>query len=171
MGVGATARAVRELAARTNRGVRSGQNWVQLAKFCVVGASGYVINLAVFAALVAAGLHYASAAVLSFGVAVTNNYIWNRIWTFRGARGHIGYQGIRFFIVALVALAVNEILLILLVSAGSLTLVALAVNEILLLLFVSAGSSTLAAQALAVALATPVNFVGNKIWSFSSRRA
>jgi|SRR3954449_4703512 putative flippase GtrA len=150
MGVGATARAVRELAARTNRGVRSGQNWVQLAKFCVVGASGYVINLAVFAALVAAGLHYASAAVLSFGVAVTNNYIWNRIWTFRGARGHIGYQGIRFFIVALVALAVNEILL---------------------LLFVSAGSSTLAAQALAVALATPVNFVGNKIWSFSSRRA
>src|SRR4051812_32620941 len=150
MGVGATARAVRELAARTNRGVRSGQNWVQLAKFCVVGASGYVINLAVFAALVAAGLHYASAAVLSFGVAVTNNYIWNRIWTFRGARGHIGYQGIRFFIVAPVALAANEILL---------------------LLFVPAGSSTLAAQALAVALATPVNFVGNKIWSFSSRRA
>jgi putative flippase GtrA len=150
MGLGGSAGAARAFVARANRGVRRTHNWVQLGKFCAVGASGYVINLVVFAALVSAGLHYVSAAILSFGVAVTNNYVWNRVWTFRGARGAIAYQGIRFFIVALVALAVNEVLL---------------------LTFVGAGLSTLLSQALAVALATPVNFVGNKMWSFSDRRA
>ena len=32
--------------------LRRRANWLQLAKFCVVGVSGYVVNLAVFAALV-----------------------------------------------------------------------------------------------------------------------
>ena len=49
-------------------------NWVQLAKFCAVGASGYVVNLAVYSALLrGAGIHYLPAAVCSFLVAVTNN--------------------------------------------------------------------------------------------------
>jgi GtrA-like protein len=56
--------------------LRRPANWVQLAKFCLVGASGYVVNLAVFAALLhGAGLHYVPAAVCSFLVAVTNNYM------------------------------------------------------------------------------------------------
>ena len=41
---------------RARRGRRSAlrrpHNWVQLAKFCTVGATGYVVNLAVFALLV-----------------------------------------------------------------------------------------------------------------------
>ena len=37
----------------------------------------------------------------SFLVAVTNNYVWNRLWTFRGERGHVAYQGMRFFVVSL----------------------------------------------------------------------
>ena len=49
-----------------------------------VGASGYVVNLVVYTALLnGAGLHYAAAATCSFLVAVTNNYLWNRLWTFR----------------------------------------------------------------------------------------
>ena len=32
--------------------LRRPANWFQLAKFCVVGASGYVVNLAVFATLI-----------------------------------------------------------------------------------------------------------------------
>lgn len=120
-------------------------NWTQLLKFCLVGASGYVVNLGVFAALIAGGLHYLPAAVCSFVVAVTNNYWWNRHWTFRNRRGHLVYQGMRFLIVSLVALGAN--------------LAALSV-------LVELGLPKVPAQAIAIVLVTPWNFVVNKLWSF-----
>jgi putative flippase GtrA len=121
-------------------------NWVQLAKFCLVGASGYVVNLAVYTALLrGAGVHYLPAAVCSFLVAVTNNYTWNRLWTFRHQRGHVAYQGLRFLVVSVMALGANLLVLDVLVGLG--------VGKI-------------AAQAVAIVLVTPLNFVGNKLWSF-----
>jgi len=134
--------------ARATNALRRSHNWVQLAKFCSVGAVGYVVNLAVYTSLVGAGTHYNLAAACSFLVAVTNNYLWNRLWTFRGQRGHVGYQGIRFFLVSLLALGANELLL-----TG----------------FVAAGVGKVVAQAIAVVLVTPINFVGNKLWSFRRR--
>ena len=72
--------------ARVRAGLRKRSNWEQLVKFCVVGASGYVVNLAVFTLLLdGAGMHYISAAVGSFLVAVTNNYTWNRALDVPGA--------------------------------------------------------------------------------------
>jgi putative flippase GtrA len=134
---------------RAGRALRRSHNWMQLAKFGAVGASGYAINLAVYTALLrGAGLHYTAAATCSFLVAVTNNYLWNRLWTFHAERGHVGWQGLRFLIVALVAYAANLALL-----TG---LVALGLDEVL-------------AQAIAVVLVTPLNFIGNKLWSFRSR--
>ena len=126
--------------------LRRGQNWIQLAKFCTVGASGYVVNLTVYTLLLrAAGFHYLAAAICSFLVAVTNNYTWNRLWTFRGQRGHVAYQGMRFLVVAIVALGANLICLRLLVALGL---------------------GKIVAQALAIILVTPLNFLGNKLWSF-----
>jgi len=134
------------LSARVVRALRAPHNWLQLAKFSTVGASGYVVNLAVYSALLrGAGLHYLGAATCSFFVAVTNNYAWNRLWTFRHQRGHFAYQGARFLVVALVALAANLVILRVLVAFG--------VGKIL-------------AQAIAIVLVTPLNFVGNKLWSF-----
>ena len=134
--------------ARTRAGhaLRQPHNWMQLAKFSVVGASGYVVNLAVYTALLkGADLHYALAATCSFVVAVTNNYIWNRLWTFHAQRGHMGWQGLRFLVVALVAYGVNLILLSAMIGLG--------VDKVL-------------SQAIAIVLVTPLNFVGNKLWSF-----
>ena len=130
---------------RAGAALRRPHNWVQLAKFCTVGATGYVVNLAVFATLLAFDVHYLAAAVCSFLVAVTNNYTWNRLWTFRGQRGHVAYQGIRFLIVAVCALGANLLILE--------TLIALGLDKI-------------PAQAIAIILVTPLNFVGNKLWSF-----
>lgn len=131
---------------RAGQALRRPHNWLQLAKFCLVGGSGYVINLAVYIALLrGAGVHYLPAAACSFLVAVTNNYTWNRLWTFRGQRGHVAYQGLRFLVVSVLALVAN-----LLILHG---LVASELGEV-------------PAQALAVILVTPLNFVGNKLWSF-----
>jgi putative flippase GtrA len=132
--------------ARTRGALGRRGNWLQLARFCAVGASGYVVNLAVYTVLVrGAGLHYLLAAVCSFLVAVTNNYAWNRLWTFRGERGHVAYQGMRFLVVSTIALGANLLILHLLVRLG--------LGEV-------------AAQAIAIVLVTPLNFVGNKLWSF-----
>ena len=141
--------AVAAVRARAGRALRRPANWVQLAKFATVGASGYVVNLLVYAALLrGAGWHYALAATGSFVVAVTNNYVWNRLWTFRDQRGHVAFQGLRFLAVAVVAYAANLGILSLLILLG--------VDKVL-------------AQAIAIVLVTPLNFVGNKLWSFRVR--
>lgn len=135
-----------DLAVRARSGARRSANWLQLAKFCLVGASGYAVNLGVYAALVhAADVHFLLAAVASFAVAVTNNYAWNRLWTFRRERGHIVLQGARFLVVSLAALGAN--------LAALAALVALGVPKV-------------PAQAVAIVLVTPLSFLGNKLWSF-----
>ena len=146
----AAARTARELArSRAGLALRRRANWLQLAKFCTVGASGYVVNLTVYTLLLrGAGVHYLAAAVCSFLVAVTNNYTWNRLWTFRGQRGHVAYQGMRFLVVSVAALLANLVCLRLLVALGL---------------------GKIVAQAIAIILVTPLNFVGNKIWSFRIR--
>jgi putative flippase GtrA len=134
---------------RASFALRQRHNWEQLAKFCVVGASGYAVNLAVYALLLNwANLHYTLAATGSFLVAVSNNYLWNRVWTFRHQRGHVAYQGLRFLIVSIAVYGANLLLLTLLVGAGA---------------------GKIVAQAIAVVLVTPLNFLGNKLWSFRRR--
>src|SRR5215207_8665815 len=106
--------------ARTRGALGRSENWLQLIRFCVVGASGYAVNLAVYLVLLKGlDLHYLVAATGSFLVAVTNNYTWNRVWTFRGQRGHVAYQGLRFLVVSTVALAANLVLLYGLVRFGA----------------------------------------------------
>jgi putative flippase GtrA len=135
---------------RAGRALRRPHNWIQLFKFSLVGATGYVVNLSVFSALVlGAGMDHRLAAICSFLVAVTNNYLWNRIWTFRGDRGHMAYQGMRFLVVAMLALVANLIVLELLITFGL---------------------GKIVAQAIAIVLVTPINFVGNKLWTFRRRR-
>ena len=135
--------------ARVRAGLRRRANWEQLVKFCLVGVSGYAVNLFVFSfVLLVLGVHYIPAAVCSFLVAVTNNYTWNRLWTFRAHRGHVAYQGMRFLVVSTLALGANLVVLT--------ALVALGLPEVL-------------AQAIAIVLVTPINFLGNKLWSFGPR--
>src|SRR5512133_4075973 len=107
------------LRGRATRALRHRQNGEELAKFCVVGASGYIVNLLVYVALLdGANLHYRVAATGSFLVAVTNNYLWNRLWTFRRDRGHFAYQGLRFLVVSVVVDLCNLAILTVPVDLG-----------------------------------------------------
>lgn len=136
-----------ELAYRIGAAARRPDAWWQLVKFGLVGVSGYLINLAVFAVLAGSfGIHHLIAAVLAFCVAVTNNFLWNRYWTFGPGEGPAHFQAARFFAVSLASLGINLVVLQLLISGNM---------------------GELAAQAIAVAVAMPFNFLGNKLWTFA----
>jgi len=122
----------------------------QFARFCAVGASGYAVNLAVYAALLAVGMHYLAAAAVAFLVAAGSNYAWNRIWTFRSSEAPILGQGARALVVSALSLGANQLFLY---------------------AFVAAGAGHLAAQAVAIVLATPFSFVANKLWAFAEPSA
>jgi putative flippase GtrA len=121
----------------------------QFLRFCTVGASGYVVNLVVYAVLLHAGLHYAAAASVSFVVAAGSNYVWNRTWTFRAVEGGVLGQGARAFAVAGLALGANQLFLAVLVAADA---------------------GHLVAQATAIVLVTPFSFVANRLWAFADER-
>jgi putative flippase GtrA len=128
-------------------GLRRPANWLQLVRFGLVGGVGFVVNLVVFTLLVhAAGVDFRMANVVAWLVAVMNNFVLNRHWTFDAGDGRAHAQAGRFFIVSLVAEAVSLLLVTLFVQDASIAKVP--------------------AQALAVAASMPLNFLGNKLWSF-----
>jgi putative flippase GtrA len=122
---------------------------VELGLYCLIGASGYVVNLVVFGVAYGAGASHLVAATTAFLVAVTNNYLLNRRWTFaRAGETAKRVQAPRFLAVSLAGFGLSLAVLELLVSA--------------------ADAAPFLAQAIAVVVAMPVGFVGQKLWSFRS---
>lgn len=119
---------------------------LQFVTFCAVGAVGTLVNLAAYIGLVAVA-HVAplAAAAAAFCLAVGHNYLANRWLTFRRHRRGFAAQGARFAAVAVLALAMNLAVLALLLPVAD----------------------AVAAQVIAICVTTPVNFLGNKRWSFS----
>jgi putative flippase GtrA len=133
---------------RVRDGVRQTHNWIQLVRFAAVGASGYAVNLVVFAVCVhLLKIDYRFASAIAFLVSVTNNFWLNRHWTFDAKQHHPAQQGVRFFTVSLVAFGFAYIVLVALVSGGM---------------------SKVFAQAIAIAAGTPLSFIGQKLWSFKA---
>ena len=139
------------LGQRIRAGVRRPDAWWQLLRFAAVGASGYVVNLAVFSLAVhGAGMRYLLAATLAFAAAVSNNFLWNRRWTFAAHGEHdraAHRQAARFMTVSLAAFVVGLGLLAALVEG--------------------AGLAEVPAQAIAIVAVTPLSFLANKLWSFA----
>jgi dolichol-phosphate mannosyltransferase len=135
---------------RVRHGVRKPHNWLQLTRFGAVGASGYVVNLIVFAVCVhLVNIDYKLAAVAAFVVSVLNNFWWNRHWTFRSQReAHPVEQALKFFAISLVACGFSYVVLVSLVDGAAFPKVV--------------------AQAISIVAATPLSFVGQKLWSFKS---
>jgi putative flippase GtrA len=132
--------------------MRRPANWLQLVRFGLVGGIGFAVNLAVYAFCVhVLGVDYHVAAVIAWLVAVMNNFVLNRHWTFDARDGRVHFQAMRFLVVSLVAFGFSLLLLTLFVEV--------------------AGIAKVPAQALAVAASMPLNFLGNKLWSFRSEVA
>ena len=132
---------------RVLHGLRKPANWLQLVRFSVVGATGYAVNLLLYALCVKGlGIEYLLAESAAWILAAANNFIWNRHWTFNAREGQVHVQAIRFFLVSLVALGINLVVLRILVESG--------------------GLDKLDAEVIALAASTPLNCLGNKLWSF-----
>ena len=134
---------------RLLHGLRRPANWLQLVRFGLVGGIGFVVNVLVYTLFVhVVSVDYRVASVVAWLVAVLNNFVLNRHWTFDAREGRVHFQAARFLVVSLVAEGFSLVLLTLLVE--------------------SAGFAKVPAQALAVAASMPLNFLGNKLWSFAA---
>ena len=126
--------------------VRRESGVAQPARFVVVGAGGYLVNLGVFAVLVAIGVPYVAASILSYFVSNALMYLANRFFTFR-----LGWEGfwsayLRYLVVGAVVVALNAGVLALLV-------------EVL-------GVDARLGQAISLLVVTPVAFMLFKRWTF-----
>jgi dolichol-phosphate mannosyltransferase len=135
--------------ARMRHGVRHPHNWLQLIRFAAVGASGYLVNLVVFAfCLHVFQFDYRLSSIVAFLVSVVNNFWLNRHWTFSAREAHPMQQAMRFFAVSALAYVFTYVILVGLVDGAGVT------KEI--------------AQAVGVAAAMPLSFIGQKLWSFKA---
>jgi len=117
-------------------------------KFGLVGILGMLINLFIlyiFTEFV--GIYYLISAIIAFFVAVTHNFILNKLWTFKEKINHLFTKKyIQFFIVSIFSLAINLIFLYIF-------------TEFLNIYY-------MISQALAIGISFIANFIGNKIWTF-----
>jgi dolichol-phosphate mannosyltransferase len=93
----------------------------------------------------AIGIDYRISSVIAFVVSVINNFWFNRHWTFGARHEHPMFQAARFFTVSLITFGFTYVILITLVGAGMPKVVS---------------------QAIAIVAATPLSFIGQKLWSF-----
>lgn len=165
--------------------VRHGHNWILLLRFGLVGGSGVLVNLLVvvlfnklgpdengiFSGLPVTDFNvrwYHVFATAAFLVANIWNFQLNRLWTFRSAK-HAGWVGeyLPFLAVGLLAHLVGLGILTLLLHPGSwLALSPVYFDD-------STGFRTRLywAQLIQIIVTTPVSFVLNKLWTFSSVRS
>jgi dolichol-phosphate mannosyltransferase len=118
-------------------------------KFCITGASGVLVNLGVFSALMALGVNKFVASPIAIQCSIITNFLGNNYWTFRRRNlvGPVRARGLRFNFVSLLSLCVSY-----------LTFVA-----------VSRGFPRIAPQAaqlMGIVPATLINYFLNSYWTF-----
>jgi len=90
--------------------VLAAKGWVsEIGRFCLVGASGVLVNLAVFQGALMSGAPLLPASAAAFVVAATSNFFLNRAWTFGGSpsREGTGIRWVKFLGSSVAGLAAN----------------------------------------------------------------
>ncbi len=139
-----------------------GKDWEQFVKFCLIGASSTALDVVISRQLMDRfGMPWFQANTLSFAVAVTNGYLWNSLWTFRGmgaARRHTQY--LKFVAVNLVGYGLNTLIM-----------------ALMFLLLTGHVNGTpprpiwALAKGTAIVLVAMWNFLANKRWTFAEPQA
>jgi putative flippase GtrA len=95
------------------REILSHPTLARFLRFAVVGVSATTIDLGLFYLLVTewgwqTPALLLAAKSLSFGLGVTNGFLWNRWWTFQATAGHAPTQYVKFLLVNLIGLALDN---------------------------------------------------------------
>tara|TARA_Y100000031_G_C8147745_1_gene350813 strand:- start:92 stop:487 length:396 start_codon:yes stop_codon:yes gene_type:complete len=120
----------------------------QLSKYFTIGVLGTLINLSVLYVLVEwLNFYYLFAAALAYILAITNNFFWNKKWTFKNKANEYKKQYTKYFTVGIFGFLTNLLLLTFFV-------------EILHLWY-------FLAQIFSIAISGTGTFLSNKYWTFS----
>jgi hypothetical protein len=92
---------------RARHALRTPANWIQLAKFCTVARPATDQPRVYKLLLDAAGLHYVWRRPDPSSSRRRTTTCGTARWTFRQERGHVAYQGLRFFVVSALAYGTN----------------------------------------------------------------
>ncbi len=132
----------------------------QFLKFCVIGFSSMLIDVGIASYLTyTLGWHWILAQTLSFAVAVSNGFVWNSLWTFRGlGSGKRHEQYVKFVMVNIVGLLLN-----------------IGIMKFVFLLFtgelIHQGNPEpmhwKVAKGVAIVIVSAWNFLANKKWTFA----
>ncbi len=128
---------------------------LRFARFCLVGLVGMVLDMAAVAALKETlGLDTRLCAVAGFAIAVSSNYLLNRVWTFRdrSVKGIASYPA--FILVSLAGLGVR-------LGVMHLVIVATSLDQ---------GRGYLLVNFFGILAGTLVNFAGSSLFVFRERR-
>jgi putative flippase GtrA len=123
----------------------------QFIKFSIIGVLNTIINLAVlYVCTDIFGIYYLISAIIAFMAAVTNSFVLNKTWTFNEKINQNAYSKYaKFFIISIIALAVNLVILYVLVEFFS-------IHYII-------------AQLIGIISNLIINFFGNKLWTFKKK--
>jgi putative flippase GtrA len=122
----------------------------QFLKFCLVGASGVAVDMAVLHLLsVSCGWSVTVSKLVSAETAMLNNFLWNELWTFGGRQPGIARRLWRFHLIC---------------GAG------IAMAVLLVKLFYENGLNLYAANLIAIAVVTFWNFFMNAMFNWRIRK-
>ncbi|MBK1648473.1 GtrA family protein [Rhabdochromatium marinum] len=126
-----------------------------LRRFVVIGGLGFIVDAGLLALMISAGSGLYAARALSFPVAVTVTWYFNRIWTFRdGATDRPGREFAYYLMVQIVAALAN-----------------FAVYAALLrFLFAERASMAVPALIAGAGIGLVINFTGSKVIVFVDRK-
>ena len=130
-------------------------NIKRFIKFCIVGASGFCVNLGLLAIFVeVAGMHKVWAQIPSYQISILTNFMFNEFWTFSDRRtpGLKSFliRAVKFNLVSQVGWGIN------------ISVYYVALNF--------AGIYYIVSQIIAIAVATMWNFFSNLIWTWRQKQ-
>lgn len=137
-------------------------------KFMIIGASGTIVNLLIFSFLIYFNFKSIPAATIAFVFAASNNFYWNFKWTFKNDAMDKSLKAkyTQFLIISIVNFGVNIVFLKIfnrLLNFEFLLAQNLAMETI-------GKIEVIFSQALAIGIASVLNFLGNYLITFREKK-